>query len=284
MIGMSMNKEPPTTKVCKVCAVEKDISEFNKSVRKSRDTIEYSAKCKDCFRTTRIRNEGYDKSYHKNNKERIKERGKLYRENNREEIKRRKREYYRRNKTEIRARRALIYATNEGVRLAKIRCEKDRYAREGDKIRARTKKHRADNKETYNAKLAKRRKEDVNFGLKHTVSNSIRNYLRSGGGTKNGSVLKYLPYSFEELKAHLEKQFEPWMTWENRGVYNSKEWDDNNPATWKWNIDHVVPHSTFHYASMEDDDFKKCWALDNLRPLSAKQNILDGTRRSRHGD
>lgn len=29
---------------------------------------------------------------------------------------------------------------------------------------------------------------------------------------------------------------------------------------------------------MEDENFKKCWALSNLRPLSAKQNVLDGNR------
>jgi len=30
---------------------------------------------------------------------------------------------------------------------------------------------------------------------------------------------------------------------------------------------------------MEDENFKKCWSLDNLRPLSAKINILDGNKR-----
>lgn len=29
---------------------------------------------------------------------------------------------------------------------------------------------------------------------------------------------------------------------------------------------------------MEDDNFKRCWALENLRPYSAKQNIIDGAR------
>lgn len=29
---------------------------------------------------------------------------------------------------------------------------------------------------------------------------------------------------------------------------------------------------------MEDEEFKKCWALSNLRPYSAKQNIIDGAR------
>jgi len=33
---------------------------------------------------------------------------------------------------------------------------------------------------------------------------------------------------------------------------------------------------------MEDQEFLDCWALDNLRPYSAKQNFLDGVRRIRH--
>jgi len=33
---------------------------------------------------------------------------------------------------------------------------------------------------------------------------------------------------------------------------------------------------------MSEPNFQKCWALNNLRPLSAKQNILDGTQRIRH--
>ena len=36
------------------------------------------------------------------------------------------------------------------------------------------------------------------------------------------------------------------------------------------------------YQSMADENFRKCWALDNLRPLSAKQNIMDGVCRRRH--
>jgi hypothetical protein len=28
--------------------------------------------------------------------------------------------------------------------------------------------------------------------------------------------------------------------------------------------------------------FKDCWALANLRPLSAKQNLMDGVTRARH--
>lgn len=33
---------------------------------------------------------------------------------------------------------------------------------------------------------------------------------------------------------------------------------------------------------MNEENFKKCWALSNLRPYSAKQNLLDGANRKRH--
>jgi len=93
-----------------------------------------------------------------------------------------------------------------------------------------------------------------------------------------------LPYTIEELKAHIEKQFlrpeNNWMNWGNHGAYKLKSWDDKNNSTWVWNIDHIKPHSNFKYTSMEDESFKKCWALENLRPYSAKQNIKDGNRRS----
>jgi hypothetical protein len=44
-----------------------------------------------------------------------------------------------------------------------------------------------------------------------------------------------------------------------------------------------IPRSMLPYASMEDSNFKRCWALENLRPLSAKRNYLDGVHKTRHG-
>jgi hypothetical protein len=107
--------------------------------------------------------------------------------------------------------------------------------------------------------------------------------LRQVGSSKNGqSILQCLPYTIAELRNHLENQFELWMTWENWGNYDPTTWDDSDPTTWTWQLDHIIPHSIFAYASMEDQAFKDCWALSNLRPLSAKQNIKDGCARIRH--
>lgn len=125
-----------------------------------------------------------------------------------------------------------------------------------------------------------RKKRDPSFKLKKEISNLIRINLKKTGGSKNNeTILKYLPYSMEELKNHIEHQFEKWMSWDNWGRYDVEAWDDNDQSTWTWNIDHIKPHSTFKYSTMNDEEFKKCWTLENLRPLSSKQNISEGNRR-----
>jgi 5-methylcytosine-specific restriction endonuclease McrA len=69
------------------------------------------------------------------------------------------------------------------------------------------------------------------------------------------------------------------MSWSNWGVYCPEKWNDDDPSTWTWQLDHIIPHSSFMYTSMEDSAFQECWALSNLRPLSAKKNIIEGARK-----
>lgn len=132
-------------------------------------------------------------------------------------------------------------------------------------------------------KCKKTYKNNINYKLKNRVSCEIKRALRKNNSSKYGhSCLKFIPYTIADLKEHLEKQFEPWMNWNNHGIYRINIWNDQDQSTWTWQIDHIVPQSILPYTSMEEDNFKKCWSLDNLRPLSAKQNILDGTQRIRH--
>ena len=123
--------------------------------------------------------------------------------------------------------------------------------------------------------------------FRKSISQQIRVILKSNGSSKqNRSIVNYLPCKIEEIITHIEKQFlEPgneWMNWKNWGMYNKETWDDNDSSTFCWNLDHIIPQSDLPYTSMEDENFKKCWALENLRPLSAKQNIIEGANRSRH--
>lgn len=138
-------------------------------------------------------------------------------------------------------------------------------------------------REVENKRRKERLKNDPAFLMRRIISGQINSYLKHLKISKNGeSSFKYLPYTKEELREYIESKFEPWMNWQNHGVYSYKTWDDNDPTTWKWQFDHIIPHSTFSYTSIKDQSFKDCWALSNLRPYSAKQNCIDGGRRTRH--
>jgi hypothetical protein len=162
-----------------------------------------------------------------------------------------------------------FYQANPGY---KSKADKEYYTKNKDKIIQRQ-----------NVNESIKRKCDIKFKLKKNLSRSINFNLHRNFSSKNRkSCLSYLSYSMKELKKHLEYHFESWMNWNNYGVYKASSWNDNDESTWTWQIDHIIPHSTFKYTSMEDEEFKRCWSLDNLRPLSSKQNFLDGVNRERH--
>ena len=156
---------------------------------------------------------------------------------------------------------------------------KERYYTDIDKSRAYVNTWNKENRDAVNGYEANRVKADPSFKLRKRISSSVRQALKKLGTSKSGSILNFLPNSIDEIRAHVEAQFEPWMTWENMGVYDKDAWDDNDQSTWKWQLDHIIPQSHLLYASMEDENFRICWSIENLRPLAAKQNILDGNRR-----
>jgi len=72
------------------------------------------------------------------------------------------------------------------------------------------------------------------------------------------STFSFLPYTVDDLIKHLKSKFKDGMSWKNYG---------------KWHIDHIKPDCSFDYKSVEDEEFQKCWALDNLQPLWAIDNF-----------
>lgn len=166
-----------------------------------------------------------------------------------------------------------------------VMCEKEYSKQLNAKPQSKEKRklYRQENKEELNQAIKDRKSEDPSFRLRSVVSQAIYMGLKRNGGSKQGnSIGQYLLYTMDELRAHIERLFEPWMTWDNWGNYDPKTWDDDDPSTWKWQIDHIVPHSTFNYVSMEDQSFRECWSLSNLRPYSAKLNALEGGLQTRH--
>jgi hypothetical protein len=134
------------------------------------------------------------------------------------------------------------------------------------------------NKKSIQARQKKWAKTKIEYMVRLRVSHLIRSHLKKSGSSKGASSFSKLGYTPHDLRLHLENQFEPWMSWDNYGHYRVADWDDNNKSTWKWQIDHITPQSKTPYDSMDHPNFKMCWALSNLRPLSAKENVLKGNR------
>jgi hypothetical protein len=87
---------------------------------------------------------------------------------------------------------------------------------------------------------------------------------RSLKGKKGGvSWLALVDYALQELREHLEFQFEDGMTWENYG---------------SWHIDHRKPISWFSFETPDDEQFKDCWALSNLKPMWGEDNLKKSNR------
>ena len=130
---------------------------------------------------------------------------------------------------------------------------------------------KTESKITRNFRQRKKYNEEPTCKLLQQVRNSVNYYCRKFETVKKlGSTWKHLPYSPQQLKEHLEKQFESWMSWDNWGKFS------NTKQTWQ--IDHIVPQSKLPYDSLDHSNFRKCWALENLRPLEAIENIRKGNK------
>lgn len=92
----------------------------------------------------------------------------------------------------------------------------------------------------------------------HAMSRGIYGAIKDGKAGRKWESL--VGYTLDRLMAHLEKKFLPGMSWDNYGFYG-------------WHIDHKIPKVKFNYTAAEHIDFKRCWALKNLQPLWAPDNL-----------
>lgn len=133
------------------------------------------------------------------------------------------------------------------------------------------KKWQEENRERRNeqAKLRERnkKKNDLRYRLNSIISTSIYQSLKVFNLDKSDCGWeKAVGYKLKDLIEHLENQFDENMSWDNYGSY--------------WHIDHIKPKSLFVFQSLQDQEFKECWSLNNLRPLEAKENIRKSNKYS----
>jgi hypothetical protein len=280
------------SKECSKCHVEKPetVEFFRMRKRKDKEGLFFLACCKDCEKK-------YDEEYREKNKDAINERkrksyhkdpskhamsSKKWRQNNPDKVRNRNVKWRKDN-------------PNYGLQWLKDNPEKANASSKKwkknnpDMVNEYSAKWRSDNPDKVRAMRRraerKRRATDPAFRLRRNASNSAYKMLKSRGLDKQGkSMLDHVDWTPEQFAQHIENLWSHpdnldengniWMNWDNHGVYN--------PNIKTWHVDHIKPHSDFYYLSPEDPTFKECWSLSNLRPLEAKQNILDGIKRTRH--
>ena len=115
-------------------------------------------------------------------------------------------------------------------------------------------KHR-ENKRSYERT---RKANDPLYKLVANFRTAIYTVLKENNMDKYGHYFEILQYSPEELSIHLENQFTEGMTWENYG---------------EWHVDHKLPITAFNFQEIGDNEFMRCWGLDNLQPMWADENI-----------
>jgi len=126
--------------------------------------------------------------------------------------------------------------------------------------RAYNRRWREEHREEVRAWTNQYRQKNPVQRVRRSVSQGMRQALQE---RKNGRHWESLVgYTLDDLIKHLESLFLPGMTWENYG---------------EWHIDHIRPVSSFSFESVEDPEFKKCFALYNLQPLWAKENCRKHT-------
>lgn len=116
----------------------------------------------------------------------------------------------------------------------------------------------------YRREYEKHKKDtDPSYKLACYTRTAIYTCLKERNISKYENTFNLLPYTLENLMEHLEKQFTEGMTWDNYG---------------DWHVDHEKPMTSFIMESPEDKGFQECWALKNLQPLWAEDNLSKGSK------
>jgi len=254
------------TKTCSKCKKTKSVNEFYK-YKEHKDGLRYYCKkcdkeqCKKYYKNNSDKIKMGRNKYYKNNPGKIVASSKLYYEKNKKKIKKATREYYENNKEKAKEYNKEYYTDN----VRKIKETTRKYRKNNkEKIRKYQKEYRKNNKEkirkAHNKWESYKMEKDPIFRLNKNIHRGINLSLKN---KKRGKPWeKLVGYTITDLLLHLESQFQEGMTWENYGIGEGK-----------WNIDHCIPISVFNITSVKCKGFKACWALNNLRPMWAVENI-----------
>lgn len=198
---------------------------------------------------------------------------KRYRENNKEKIKNKNAKYVIENKEKINEKSKTYYISNKNKKIEYYNKTKEltkeqklEYAKEYRKNNPNYhKEYYQKNKETIKKQNVenekKRLKNDPLFKLKKNIRNLIRQTIKRNNFKKNTKTFIILGCDPIDFKLYLESKFEPWMNWNNYGLYNGT-------LNYGWDIDHIIPSSN----AITEEELIKLNNYTNLQPLCGYYN------------
>jgi hypothetical protein len=196
------------------------------------------------------------REYYKRNREKCCAATAKWRRENPNKVREQKRLFHARHSKEIAVKRKAYF---DGRKALKSEYDRLRREREGAKLVAQQLEWRKANKEHLNAYHRMKRANDPQYAIKNNLRCRMNAALRMAG-IKRDKPLEVLVGAFiEDVMRHLEAQFKPGMTWENRR---------------QWHIDHIIPCSAFDLTKA--DDRARCFHFTNLQPMWAVENIRKG--------
>lgn len=162
------------------------------------------------------------------------------------------------NNVEENRKKALVYTRENRD---KVLVQKKRYREKNrEKILLAKKLYREDNwdkiKRTHSEWSRNKKKTCPLFRLSTRIRKTIAHSIKNSGLKKSKRTEEILGCSFEFFKAHIESQFQPWMTWDNRGLFNGT-------IDFGWDLDHIIPMSS----AKTEEDVLRLNHYSNFQPL-----------------
>lgn len=258
------------TKICSKCRRELPIEQFNKDSSKS-DGL--NIQCKDCVAAYRKSPEGKEVSKRARKKYFQTEKGKECSKKQTQKLQKTehgkliyKRAGLKYRKSEQGIQHEKEYRKSESF---KIKQEKYRKSEKGKAAfkrgnekyeqteKGKTVRHSIYRKRIENGKINEYQNKKYEIDKNYRIGKILRTRLWCAlkNNQKSARTLELLGCSLDELKVHLEQQFEPGMSWNNQG---------------EWHIDHIVPCSRFDLSNPIHQ--RICFNYRNLQPLWANEN------------
>ena len=147
-----------------------------------------------------------------------------------------------------------------------IAYSKERYKADPEPWCKRSTEWQANNRERVRELDKREYRTNHHLRIQYCCRGRIWRACKDQGVRPIGKVWDLLGCSSEEFRAHLERQFQEGMTWENHG---------------DWHMDHIVPCA--HFDLKDPEQQKKCFIASNIQPLwkadHMKKRKVDNLRR-----